>query len=78
MATRKNFPAASMPNLSAGMNSTITDQIDHTENPTCSATTDQIRLRRAILLPPASQAATSSASHCSMSWLRVSVLNRAS
>jgi len=27
------------------MNSTITDQIDQTEKPTCSAKIDQIRLR---------------------------------
>ncbi|SHU76581.1 Uncharacterised protein [Mycobacteroides abscessus subsp. abscessus] len=48
------------------MNSTITDQMDHTENPTCSATTDQIRLRRAIFAPPLSQATTSSGSQFSI------------
>ncbi|SLH84269.1 Uncharacterised protein [Mycobacteroides abscessus subsp. abscessus] len=75
-AIRKNLPAASMPYFSAGMNSTITDQIDQIENPTCSAKTDQIRLRRAMCLPPASHASTSSASQCSMLRLRVSVLNK--
>src|SRR5690242_14480506 len=48
------------------MNSTITDQMDHTEKPICSATTDQIRLRRAMFLLPASQAATSSGSQSVM------------
>src|SRR6476660_2244428 len=56
------------------MNSTITDQIDQIEKPTCSAKMDQIRLRLAICLPPASQAATSSASQCSMVRLRVKVV----
>ena len=32
------------------MNSTITDQMDQIEKPTCSANIDQIRLRFAILL----------------------------
>ena len=32
------------------MNSTITDQMDQTEKPTCSAKIDQIRLRLAIFL----------------------------
>jgi len=48
------------------MNNTITDQIDQIEKPTCSATTDQIRFRFAMSLPPDSQASTSSASQCSM------------
>jgi hypothetical protein len=48
------------------MNSTITDQIDQTEKPMCSAMTDQIRLRRAMYLLPASQAAVSSGSHSVM------------
>ena len=48
------------------MNSTITDQIDQTEKPTCSAKIDQIRLRRAIFAPPSFQASTSSASQSSM------------
>src|SRR5664279_4800916 len=52
------------------MNSTITDQIDQIEKPTCSATMDQIRLCLAIFAPPESQAATSSASQCSMLRLR--------
>ena len=59
------------------MNSTMTDQIDQTEKPTCSATTDQIRFRLATSLPPASQASTSSASQCSMSWFRVSAFTGA-
>src|ERR1700730_10601753 len=58
------------------MNSTITDQIDQTEKPTCSATIDQIRLRLAILAPPASQASTSSASQCSMFWSWVKMVRR--
>ncbi len=53
------------------MNSTITDQIDQIEKPTCSAKTDQIRFRFAMSLPGVvapspSQAATSSASQFSM------------
>src|SRR5215208_8125798 len=48
--------------MASGMNSTITDQIDQTEKPMCSAATDQIRLRRAMFLLPASQATTSSGS----------------
>src|SRR5690349_12892720 len=60
------------------MNSTMTDQIDQTEKPTCSAKIDHIRLRRAVLAPPASQAATSSASQCSMLRLRVKIVMRAS
>src|ERR1700720_1110482 len=60
------------------MNSTITDQIDQTEKPTCSAKIDQIRLRLAILAPPASQASTSSASQCSMLRSRVKMVMRAS
>ena len=55
------------------MNSTITDQIDQIEKPTCSAKIDQIRLRLAILAPPASQVSTSSASQCSMLRLRLEV-----
>src|SRR4051812_17686752 len=35
-------------------------QISHTEKPICSATIDQIRLRRATVLPPAFQNASSS------------------
>src|SRR5690348_2981891 len=35
-------------------------QISHTENPICSATIDQIRLRRAMVLPVAFQNASSS------------------
>src|SRR5271170_5351339 len=65
-ATRKNLPAASMWYTFCGMNSTITDQIDHTEKPTCSAKIDQIRLRRAIFAPPLFQASSSSASQSSM------------
>jgi hypothetical protein len=38
------------------VNSTITDQTDHTEKPMCSAKIDQMRLRRAILLSPFSHA----------------------
>src|SRR6476659_7957603 len=52
------------------MNSTITDQIDQMEKPTCSATMDQIRLRLAMSFPPLSQASTSSASQCSISRFR--------
>ena len=48
------------------MNSTITDQMDQTEKPMCSAATDQIRLRRAMFLLPASQATTSSGSQSVM------------
>src|SRR5665213_774534 len=35
-------------------------QISHTEKPICSARIDQIRLRRATVLPPACQNASSS------------------
>src|SRR4051794_28935517 len=63
------------------MNSTITDQIDHTEKPTCSAKIDQIKLRLATrlpgVLPPApSQATMSSASQCSMLRSRVRIVTR--
>src|SRR3954447_9632229 len=54
------------------MNSTITDQIDQMENPTCSATIDQIRLRLATFAPPDSHAETSSASQ---SWMLRSRVN---
>src|ERR1700716_585777 len=57
-----------------GMKSTITDQIDQIEKPTCSAKIDQIRLRFATFLPPASQASTSSASQCSMLRSRVKIV----
>src|SRR5215212_7036560 len=60
------------------MKSTITDQIDQIEKPTCSAKIDQIRLRLAILAPPASQASTSSASQCPMLRSRVKIVMRAS
>src|SRR5579875_76164 len=62
VAPKRNLSAAEKPYTAWGMNSTITDQIDQTEKPTCSATTDQIRLRRAMFLLPASQATTSSGS----------------
>src|ERR1700712_2846930 len=52
------------------MNSTMTDQIDQIEKPTCSAITDQMRLRRAIVAPPLFQASTSSEFQSSMSCLR--------
>src|ERR1044072_769272 len=55
------------------MNRTITDQMDHTEKPTCSAKMDQIRLRLAIRLPVLSHASTSSASQCSIVRLRLKV-----
>src|SRR3954468_10575260 len=48
------------------MNSTITDQMDQIEKPMCSAATDQIRLRRATRLLPASHATTSSGSQSVM------------
>src|SRR6476469_2601862 len=60
------------------MNRTITDQIDQIEKPTCSARIEKIRLRLAILAPPASQASTSSASQCSMLRSRVIVVTFAS
>lgn len=49
------------------MKSTITDQIDQIEKPTCSVATDQMRLRRAMSLLPASQAIVSSGSQ-SVRW----------
>ena len=60
------------------MNSTITDQMDQTENPMCSAATDQIRLRRAIFLLPASHAAVSSGSQSGRRCERASVIPMAS
>src|SRR5690242_13317468 len=53
------------------MNSTITDQIDQIEKPTCSAKIDHIRLRLAMSFPGGrppvpSHASTSSESQCSM------------
>src|ERR1700747_1976382 len=52
------------------MNSTITDQMDHTENPMCSAKIDQMRLRRAMLLPPFCHACRSSGSQPEISCER--------
>ena len=49
-APREELVAALKPYTDRGMNSTITDQMDQIENPMCSATTDQIRLRRAIFV----------------------------
>src|SRR5690242_3334597 len=66
VAPSRNLSPAEKPYTASGMNSTITDQIDHTEKPTCSATTDQIRLRRAMYLLPASQATVSSGSQSVM------------
>src|ERR1700760_2941430 len=62
VAPSRNLSPAEKPYTDAGMNNTITDQIDQIEKPMCSAVTDQIRLRRAILSLPASQAAVSSGS----------------
>src|ERR1700694_4170647 len=61
------------------MNSTITDQMDQMEKPTCSAKIDQIRLRLAIFFPAGlppwpSHASTSSASQCSILRSRVNVV----
>src|SRR6476659_9075658 len=55
------------------MNSTMTDQMDQIEKPTCSVATDQARLRRATALLPASQAAVSSGSQSRMTRLRGAV-----
>ena len=44
----------------------LDDQIDQIEKPTCSATTDQIRFRLAICLPPPSHACTSSEFQCAI------------
>src|SRR3954470_17333804 len=66
VAPSRNLSPAEKWYTDSGMNSTITDQMDQTEKPMCSATTDQIRLRRAIFLLPASQAATSSGSQSVM------------
>ena len=62
VAPSKNLSPAENPYTDAGMKSTITDQIDQIEKPTCSAATDQIRLRLAMSLLPASQAVSSSGS----------------
>jgi hypothetical protein len=62
VAPNRNLSAAEKPYTACGMNNTITDQIDQVEKPTCSATTDQIMLRRAMFLLPASQATRSSGS----------------
>jgi hypothetical protein len=58
-ATRKLVPGVS-PYTDCGMNGTITDHSDQTENPTCSAATDHTRFRRGMACPPASQAVRSS------------------
>lgn len=42
-APSRNLSPAEKRYTDAGMNSTITDQMDQIENPTCSAATDQIR-----------------------------------
>src|SRR6201999_741293 len=62
----KNLSPAENPYTDAGMNRTITDQMDQIEKPMCSAATDQIRLRRAMFLLPASQATVSSGSQLAM------------
>jgi hypothetical protein len=62
----KNLSPAEKPYTSRGMNSSITGHSVHTEYPRCTVTTDQSRLRRAMALLPASQAARSSASQCKM------------
>ncbi len=49
-ATRKNFPAASIP-YSGPMKSTSTDHRLQTENPMCSQRMESARLRRAIRRP---------------------------
>ena len=48
------------------MKRTMTDQIDQIEKPTCSVATDQMRLRRATSLLPASHACLSSGSQSRM------------
>src|SRR3954454_9895689 len=53
-AVSRNLPAGSMP-YAGPRNNTMTDQIDHTENPMCSDRIEKIRLRRAILAPIDSQ-----------------------
>src|SRR4051812_36259878 len=60
VAPSRNLSPAEKPYTDSGMNSTITDQMDQIEKPMCSATTDQIRLRRAMYLLPASHATVSS------------------
>lgn len=70
MAPSRNLSPAEKPYTDVGMNSTITDQRDQTENPTCSAATDQIRLRRAMNLLPASHATESSGSQSEIWWER--------
>jgi hypothetical protein len=60
-ATRKNFPAASMP-YSGPMDNTRTDQIVHIENPMCSAKIENHRLRLATSRPVPSQNCASSGS----------------
>src|ERR1700743_1018994 len=50
VAPSRNLSPAEKPYTDTGMNSTITDQMDQIEKPTCSAATDQIRLRRAAFL----------------------------
>jgi hypothetical protein len=62
---------AEKPYTDTGMNSTITDQMDQIEKPTCSAATDQIRLRRAIFLLPASHATVSSGSQSERTCERI-------
>ena len=66
VAPSRNLSPAEKPYTASGMNSTITDQMDQTEKPICSATTYQIRLRRAMFLLPASHAGTSSGSQSVM------------
>src|SRR3954467_9844654 len=59
VAPGRNLSPAEKPYPDSGMTTTSTDQIDQIEKPMCSATTDQIRLRRAMYLLPASQATVS-------------------
>ncbi len=72
---RKNFPAASMP-YSGPMKRTITDHRVQTENPMCSESTENHRLRRATRSPFSRQNVSSSGSQVSIQRPAITRLHR--
>lgn len=72
---RKNFPAGSTP-YSGPMKRTMTDHRDQTENPMCSESTENHRLRRATRSPDSRQKTSSSGSHCSIQRPAITRLHR--
>lgn len=74
---RKNFPAGSTP-YSGPMNRTITDHRVQMENPMCSESTENQRLRRATRSPFSRQNVSSSGSQVSIQRPAITRLHRGS